>query len=87
MAEITRLRCVLFTFQCKSVLLYITGCSSLIILYSVFIRNIQIFVKYYMTNSLNIKPINSFICASVIIYRLEDKCNTYFHPSEWQFSE
>ena len=35
-----------------------------------------------MTNSLNIKPINRFICASGIIYKLEDKYNTYIHPSE-----
>ena len=64
--EIPRLRCVLFTFQCKKLLLYPTGCLTLIILCGVFIKNIQTFIKYYMKNSLNIKQINQFICVGVL---------------------
>ena len=33
-----------------------------------------------MTDSLNIKQINHFLCGSVIIYRFEEKYNTHTHP-------
>ena len=32
------------------------------------------------------KQMNHFICASLVIYRFEDNCNTHIHPIELQVS-
>ena len=59
--EITCLKYVLLTFKCKRLLLFPTGCFPLIILCIFFTGNIQIIIKYYMTDSLNIIQISNFI--------------------------
>ena len=74
--ELTCLRCVLFTYQCKRLLLYSTGCFTL--MQCLYKKYTETFIKYYMTNSLSIKQINHFICVSVIISKFKDKCKHIF---------
>ena len=49
------------------VTLYPTGCFTLIILCTIFIKNLQRIIKHHMINSLKTKQIHNFICVSVII--------------------
>ena len=78
--------CFLFIFQCKRLLLLSTDFLPYLYCLTLYKKGTK-FIKYYMTNSLNMKQINHFIWVNVIVYRFKNTCKSHSHPSEWIVSE